>query len=116
MGSFGSIKVELRVYTVFVAGQSTKQLMFIGREKDLQIKQFAERAKLRNGSHSRIPCRIIRMVVSITQAELTPLAPSREQTQGGKFFTFFYLLVITAKFSQLKFLLSILFCWLYWSK
>lgn len=44
---------------------------------------------------------------SLTQAELTPLAPSREQIQGGKFFTFFYFIAITAKFSQVKFLLSV---------
>lgn len=33
--SLDPIKAELRVYTVFVANQSTKQLMFLGREKDL---------------------------------------------------------------------------------
>lgn len=35
MGIFGPIKVELTVYSVFVADQSTKQFMFISREKDL---------------------------------------------------------------------------------
>lgn len=40
--------------------------------------------------------RTIRIIVpNITQAGLTPLALSRKQTQGGKFFTFFFLVLLS---------------------
>lgn len=68
-------------------------------------------------AHSGIPLRTNRITVSnVIQIELTSLVPPREQTQGGKYFIFLNLHIITARFSYLEFLLSVLFYWLCCSK
>lgn len=49
-------------------------------------------------------------------SRLNALCPIQGTDLWWEILHFFYLLLITAKFSQLKFLLSVLFCWLCGSK